>query len=194
MQTLFFQTLSAAAAAAVLHNAVFTGGLGITEAVRLSAKQKKLWISALFVAAFSLAAAFGAYFVLPLFPAAAARAIPRFCVYAGVLAGVYAIALALALLLRAEETMLRRMRVCALNTMVLAVPYLAAEGEKRPLEIAGAALGAAAAFAIAMALLRVGAVKLGDNPSLPPVFRGSAALLIYAGILALAFAGLSGAA
>lgn len=194
MRTLIFQTLSAAAAAAVLNNAVFTGGLGITEAIRLSAKQKKLWISALFVAAFSLAAAFGAYFVQPLFPAAQQNAILRFFVYAAVLSGVYAAALALALLLRADETMQRRMRVSALNTMVLAVPYLTADASLTPLQIAGTAVGAAAAFALAMALLRAGAVKLGENPSVPPVFRGSAALLIYAGILALAFAGLAGAA
>ncbi len=90
--------------------------------------------------------------------------------------------------------MLRRMRVCALNTMVMAVPYLTVSAERSILQTAGAALGAAAAFALAMALMRLGAVKLGENPSVPPVFRGSAAFLIYAGILALAFAGLSGGA
>ena len=194
MHTLIFQTLGAAAAAAVLHNAVLTGGFGITEAVRLSAKQNKLWISALFVAVFSPAAAFAARFASSLFPAVETNDVLRFVTYAVSLACVYAVALAAAMLLRADETMQRRMRVCALNTMILAVPYLTAGPSQTPLQVAGASVGAGAAFALSLALLRVGALKLGGNPSVPPVFRGSAALLIYAGVLALAFAGLAGAA
>lgn len=193
MRTMIFQTLSAATAAAALHNAVFTGGFGITEAIRLSAKQKKLWISALFVAVFLQATAFGALFLQKLAPGASENAILRFLIYAGVLACVYLLALAAAKLFRAEETILRRMRVAALNTIVLAIPYLTAGAGLSPLQTAATALGAAVAFALAMALLRLGAVKLGENPSVPPVFRGSAAFLIYAGILALAFSGLSGA-
>lgn len=193
MHMLLFETLSAALAAAVLHNAVFTGGLGITEAIRLSAKQKKLWISALFLALFLQATAFGSYYLTALFPAAAESAVWRFCMYAGVLIFVFMLSLLLALLFHADETMQRRMRVCALNTLVLGAPYLTQGTPGSPLQIAGTALGAAVAFVLAMSLLRLGAVKLGENPSVPPVFRGSAALLIYAGILALAFAGIAGA-
>ena len=192
MRTAISELFAAALTAALLSNAVFSQGLGITEAIRLSAKRSRLLSAAAFVTLFSLLCTVGVQLLTPFFPGAEGNAFFRLTLCAAVLCAAYLTVLAALRTLRADDAVLRRARVAALNTLVLGVPYLTGANGRTLWGAVGTALGAGAAFILAMALLGAGAKKLGENERMPAVFRGSASLLIYAGILALAFAGVGG--
>ena len=84
--------------------------------------------------------------------------------------------------------------MCALNSLVLSLPYISYKSVFTLPEALGAAIGASGAYVLAIWLLHAGMTKLRENESIPEVFKGNGALFMYTAILSLAFAGISGKA
>lgn len=184
---------AAAMLAGLLQNIIFTGGFGMTEAIRMAAKPKNLLRSAGFTAFFSVSVTLVCRALDALPAVNACGGILHALLFSGVLAAVYAAALGGAVLLHSSALTKRRLSVCALNSLVLSLPYISYKSAFTFAESAGLALGAALAYLLASLVLNAGMVKLRENPSVPECFRGNGALFIYAAVLSLALAGLTGA-
>lgn len=193
MKDLIFETLSAALFAGLLQNILFAGGFGMTEAIRMAAKPNNLARTAGLVTAFSVSVTLVCRLLdrSPLI--ASAGKLAHSAVFSGVLAGVYLVSLAVAAVLRCSELTKRRLGVCALNTLILSLPYVSYKSAFTIPQALGTAIGAAGAYVIAVLLLKLGIEKISAEPSVPEAFRGNGALFIYAALLSLAFAGITGA-
>lgn len=75
----------------------------------------------------------------------------------------------------------------ALNGAVMVMPLiLDINAVSDPVRVCGLAAGSGAGFALAVWLLMCG-LRRADNPDIPEMFRGTPIMLIYMGLLSLAF-------
>lgn len=81
--------------------------------------------------------------------------------------------------------------VAALNGAVLAAPAMLGGGADSIGAVLGSALGAGLGFALAAWLIGIG-MRRSDNPDISSGMRGAPAMLIYIGLLALAFSAFGG--
>ena len=91
--------------------------------------------------------------------------------------------------LSSEPKFLGVLGVAALNTLLLAVPYINNSAAYSFADSIGSGIGAGIAFVLAAALIGKGAELLNSNDRIPQVFKGAPAMLLYVGLLSLAFAG-----
>ena len=111
-------------------------------------------------------------------------------VYGGILAAVYIlICVLLKLIFRVTDKFLGTLGIAALNTLVFAVPFINESAAYSFADAIGSGLGAGIAFVLAAALISKGSAALEKNENIPEAFKGTPAMLIYVGLLSLAFAG-----
>lgn len=81
--------------------------------------------------------------------------------------------------------------ICSLldTSELLAVPYINNSAAYSFADSIGSGIGAGIAFVLAAALIGKGAELLNSNDRIPQVFKGAPAMLLYVGLLSLAFAG-----
>ena len=192
MKTILLEIINAALLAGLLQNLIFTGGFGFTESLRMAAKPNNVFRSTGFVALFSVSVTLICRSLDLLPQIKAAGRLLHALLFSAVLAAVYSAALGVTVLLRRSALTKRRLAVCALNSLVLSLPYIAYKSAFTFAETAGLALGAAAAYLIAAVLLKEGIEKLRENTSVPEAFKGNGALFVYAAVLSLAFSGITG--
>jgi len=191
--------LTAASYAAFLQCLIFSGGLGAAEVIRAAQRNSEILMSSLLVSLFSAAAAAVCRLLAPpaggLFPSLAAMDYAWLAMlFGGVLLALYLLACGTVALLplRHKRLLLKRMGMSALNTLVMAVPLLMFRlGCSMP-QAVGLGLGAGAAFLVVSLLINSGMHILQQNKAIPPMFAGVPALLVYTGLLALAFTGFTG--
>ncbi|MEI6578030.1 MAG: Rnf-Nqr domain containing protein [Eubacteriales bacterium] len=189
----FFDLLSVALYTIFIQNLVFSGGYGASEAVRLAAKPRRSFLFAVSIAYFSITTS------------AACRKldfIPRvFAFNDAVHAAIFVFMLVLIYLLTAiimriffktDPKLLSMMGISALNTLVLAIPFINRRASYSFFESIGTGFGAGIAFILAVALMSNGVQKLAKNDEIPNSFKGAPAIFIYVALLSLAFAGFSG--
>lgn len=192
MKTFFLDCMSAALFTCFLQNIIFTGGFGITETVRMAAKPSNLLRSGVFVTFFSVSVTMLCRLADYIPAVKASGKIVHAVLFSSVLAAVYACALAVAKLSGASKRAKRRLSVCALNTLVLSLPYIVYSSSFTAAQSFGAALGASCAYVIAAAVIHTGMLRLRENDSIPQSFAGNGALFIYVAILCLAMSGIAG--
>lgn len=194
MKTYIFDLLTAALFTGLFQNVIFTGGFGATESIRMAAKPNNLFKSAVFVSYFSVSVCVICR-CLDFIPSVRnAGTIVHALIFALVLFCVYMLTIEIALLIRCTPVTKRRLSVCALNSLVLSLPYISYKSAFTLPEALGAAVGASGAYILAIWLLHAGMERLRQNESIPEVFKGNGALFMYTAILSLAFAGISGKA
>lgn len=192
MKTFIFDCLSAAFFTCFLQNIIFTGGFGITETVRMAAKPSNLFKSGAFVTLFSVSVTLLSRWADGIPAIKDSGKIVHAIVFSVILALVYTAALITARLMKASALTQRRMSVCALNTLVLSLPYIVYSSSFSTAQAFGAALGASCAYVAATVLIHAGIHRIKQNESIPPSFSSNGALFIYTAILCLAFSGIAG--
>lgn len=188
---MFARMLTAALLALTAENLLFAGGAGFSRALRAARRPSSAGIYALFVAVFSLGSGLAGHWLSPLF--AGSRQIAYPAVVAAVTAALY---LAAAALLRKTadrffEKYASMIAQAAVNTVVLAIPFVQQSLGFGLAGTVGYALGTGAAFFLAVLLLEQ-ALRFSSNPDMPRAFSGLPGVLVYIGILSMAFAGFSG--
>ncbi len=186
-----FELLAASLYVCLVQNLIFNGGYGVSEAVRMSAKPRKLIPLTLFMTYFSVTVSA---------VCAALELIPKFhgtseffhvAVFSAVVFAVYLLTMAAVLIYgKVQPKTVRRISIAAFNTLVMAVPYINYRSAFTITQSIGAGLGAGLAFLIAVLLINEGLKRLDLNSSIPKSFTGTPALFIYTAILSLGFMGL----
>ena len=81
------------------------------------------------------------------------------------------------------------MGIAALNTLVFAIPFINNYAAYTFADSIGSGIGAGFAFILAASLISKGSQAISANSDVPQIFKGTPSLLIYVGLLSLAFAG-----
>mgnify|MGYP002621637931 CR=1 FL=1 len=188
--SIFLEMISAAFYVMIIQNLIFSGGYGISEAVRMSAKPRQLLPLAVFITYFTTIVSAICVFLekIPFIHKSSEPA--HGLIFALVLLTVYAITMLFVLLHgKTSPRTIRRIGIAAFNTLVMAVPFINYKSAFSVLESIASGIGAGLAFVIAVVLINEGLKRLDMNASIPKPFKGTPALLIYTAILSLAFSG-----
>ena len=191
----FAQLVVAAIYATFVQNLVFSSGYGLSEAIRIARRPKYLMMYGITV---TLSTTLTSVFCGLLDRISAVNVLSNrwhIAVFAVVLAVLYFIASVILLkVFRVSRKFMNSLGICALNTLVLAVPlvnHLAGYGIGACI---GSGIGAGGAFVIAVFLINSGMRRLVNNDAIPGVFRGMPAMFAYTALLSLAFLSFSGEA
>lgn len=189
----FADLLITALYTAFIQNLVFSGAYGASEAIRVSFNPKSFATFTAMISGFSVATA---AICFPLDRLPSLTDFPdslHALVYGGVLAAVYILtALIFKFAFKASPHFLSTLGIAALNTMVLAIPFINRRAAYSFTNSIGSGLGAGVAFVLAAALISRGVRRLSENENIPEVFKGTPAMFLYVGLLSLAFTGFSG--
>ena len=171
-------------------NLVLSSGLGMSEAIRVSTKPGTFGKFAVMISGFSVVTSTVCSLIDTIPAVEGATYAVRAAIYGGVLAGVYlVVAVILKLVLKADSKLLGTLGIAALNTLVLAVPYINNSAAYSFAGSIGSGLGAGIAFVFAAALISQGSRILAENEEIPEAFKGTPAMFLYVAMLSLAFAG-----
>lgn len=188
---MFLKLLFAALLALGTENLLFAGGIGFSRALRAARRPVSAGLFAGFVTLFSLASALLPAKLLPFLPDFF-RTAPMIPVVVAVLDAVcYLLAAGILRVVHLYDRCGPFLVPAAVNTLVLAMPFLRDSLAFSAVQAAGFAVGTGAAFFLA-ALVLAHAMELCRNPDIPLAFRGLPATLLYVGILSMAFAGFTG--
>lgn len=188
---MFSKMMITALLAITAENLLFGGGVGFSRALRAARRPSSAGIYALFVTAFSLCSALAGFWLAPYFPGS------QWILYPAVMtasAGIFYLVAVGFLRVSAKKFYEKHSAVlaqAAANTVVVAVPFVQRLLRYSLSETVGYALGTGLAFFLAVLILEE-ALKTCTNPDMPKAFSGLPGVLVYIGILSMAFAGFSG--
>ena len=173
-----------------VQNLVLSSGLGMSEAIRVSTKPGMFGKFAAMISGFSVVTSVICSLLNTVIGFGSMPFAGKAAVYGGILAAVYIlICVLLKLIFRVTDKFLGTLGIAALNTLVFAVPFINESAAYSFADAIGSGLGAGIAFVLAAALISKGSAALEKNENIPEAFKGTPAMLIYVGLLSLAFAG-----
>jgi len=184
--TIFTDLLKAALLAALTENLIFTSAYGMSEAIRTAKRPRHFFMSFMSVTSFSLFLSVSAFFLdkIPVFESLSMNF--RFFFYSLILTIAYFVAaLIFKAFFSADKKFLNSLGICAVNTLITALPILNYRSSATLIECVGTGIGAGLAFAFSTLLINGGMKFISKNKSIPEFFKGTPALLIYTAILAL---------
>ncbi len=191
--TEFFSFLQIAIYVSFLQNLVFSASYGISEAVRLAKRPKHFFTTSLSVTAFSLYISVAAHFAdkIPIFENLSFSF--RFLFYVLILTfGYFVAAVIMKKLFHADKKFLNSLGMCAINTLIIALPVINYKASLSIYQAVGTALGAGFAFTLALLLINGGMKFIHRNKYIPEFMKGTPALFIYTALLSLALSSITG--
>lgn len=175
-----------------VQNLVFSSGLGMSEAFRVSTKPGSFGKIAAMISGFSVVTSTFCALVNLLTGQNELSYAARAVIYGIVLVTVYAVVAVFArLIFRASDKFLSTLGIAAFNTLVFAIPHINDYAAYSFAGSIGSGLGAGIAFVVAAALINKGSELLKENGDIPEAFKGKPAMFIYVALVSLAFAGFS---
>lgn len=173
-----------------IQNLVLSSGLGMSEAIRVSTRPGTFGRFAVMISGFSVITSAVCSLIDNVPAVENATYAVRAAIYGGVLAAVYLVqAVFMRFVLKADSKLLGTLGIAALNTLVLAIPYINNSAAYSFAGSIGSGIGAGIAFVLAAALISQGSRILAENDEIPEIFKGTPAMFLYVAILSLAFAG-----
>lgn len=192
---MFIRMFYTALLAVGAENLLFSSGAGFSRALRAAQRRESIGTYALLVTWFSMLSMLSGIWLRPVLPAAYG---PKMVLRSACLAAAAAAAYVITYLLSRFIFPMRIMKKisvllapAAVNTVVLAMPYVQWYLALKTEEAVAYALGTGAAFYLASIVLSHAEEKC-RNPDIPSSFKGLPALILYIGILSMAFAGFAG--
>lgn len=173
-----------------IQNLVLSSGLGMSEAIRVSTRPGTFGKFAVMISGFSVITSAVCSLIDNVPAVENATYAVRAAIYGGVLAAVYLVqAVFMHFVLKADSKLLGTLGIAALNTLVLAIPYINNSAAYSFAGSIGSGIGAGIAFVLAAALISQGSRILAENDEIPEIFKGTPAMFLYVAMLSLAFAG-----
>ena len=188
-----FDMINMALYTCLIRNVIFTGGFGATESVRMAAKPKYLFHTSGFIVYFSVLVALICRTLDLIPPVRNSSVAVHAIVYTLVLVSLYiTTCVAIKPFFNTDEKLIKRIGVAALNTLVMSVPFINRLSSSSVPDSLGLGIGAGLAYIIAVSLINVGLRYISRSRTIPEVFNGVPAVLIYVALLSMAFTGISG--
>ena len=173
-----------------VQNLVLSTGLGMSEAIRVSTKPGTFGRFAVMISGFSVVTSILCSLIDSVPAVEQSTYAVRAAIYGAVLAGVYLLtATVMHFVFKASSKLMGTLGIAALNTLVLAVPFINNSAAYSLADSIGSGIGAGAAFVLAAAMISKGARIIEENADIPEVFKGTPAMFLYVAMLSLAFAG-----
>ncbi len=176
-------------------NMIFTAGIGADRAIRAAAKPKQILPSAGLVAIFSLVGLLGSVVSRRLLQAIPALETVRMLPPILFLVAAYLLILLFANLVHKPLFIYLKeiLPGCAFNSIVMLLGTAGSVYTVSFSKMIGFSIGTGVGFLLATLLIAEGIRRIG-NPDMDRCFLGLPSLLIYIGILAMAFVGFTGGA
>lgn len=175
-----------------VQNLVLSTGLGMSEAIRVSTKPGTFGRFAVMISGFSVVTSILCSLIDSVPAVEESTYAVRAAVYGAVLAGVYLLTAAvMRFIFKASTKLMGTLGIAALNTLVLAIPFINNSAAYSLADSIGSGIGAGAAFVLAAAMISKGSRIIEENPDIPEVFKGTPAMFLYVAMLSLAFTGFS---
>lgn len=175
-----------------IQNLVLSSGLGMSEAIRVSTKPGMFGKFAVMISGFSVVTSVFCSLIDKIPVMSEITYAVRAAIYGGVLAAVFlVVALAARFIFKASPKLLGTLGIAALNTLVLAIPYINHSAAYSFADSIGSGIGAGIAFVLAAALISMGTHALEENGNTPEIFKGTPMMFLYVAMLSLAFTGFS---
>ncbi len=175
-----------------VQNLVLSSGLGMSEAIRVSTKPGMFGKFAVMISGFSVVTSVLCSLIDRIPVMSDVTYAVRAAVYGGILAAVFIVVAAVSrFIFKASPKFLGTLGIAALNTLVLAVPYINHSAAYSFADSIGSGIGAGIAFVLAAALISMGSRILKENESIPEIFKGTPTMFLYVAMISLAFAGFS---
>ncbi len=191
--TQFTSMLTAALYAMLVQNMIFSTGYGMSESIRMAKRPKHFLMYGGTVTFFSLALSLICFLLnkIPLVFSLDTKY--HIALYTLVLTVLYLLtALFCLTALKADKKFMNSLGMCALNTLIIALPVVDFKAGYSLAETVGTGIGAGLAFTLSMLLINAGMKHIRNNRYIPEVFRGTPALFIYISLIALAMSCISG--
>ncbi len=191
----FFQMLIAALYSLLIQNLIFSSGLALSETIRL-AKRPKFFLMYLFTIVYYSTLTSLVCSLLDLIePIRSLNTIWHIAVFAVALSVIHLITSVFAIVvLKANRKFMNSMGMCAINSLILAVPIINSRSANTIPASIGSGIGAGLAFMLAVVFINSGMRRIAQNRDIPKAFRGMPAVFIYVALLSLAFTCFSGEA
>ncbi len=191
--TQFTSMLTAALYAMLVQNIIFSTGYGMSESIRMAKRPKHFFMYGGTVTFFSLALSLICFFLNKIPFIFALETKYRIALYTLVLLVLYLVtALFCLTALKADKKFMNSLGMCALNTLIIALPVVDFKAGYTLAETVGTGIGAGLAFTLSMLLINTGMKHIENNRYIPEVFKGTPALFIYISLIALAMSCISG--
>lgn len=191
----FFQMLIAALYSLLIQNLIFSSGLALSETIRL-AKRPKFFLMYLFTIVYYSTLTSLVCSLLDLIePIRSLNTIWHIAVFAVALSVIHLITSVFAIVvLKANRKFMNSMGMCAINSLILAVPIINSRSANTIPASISSGIGAGLAFMLAVVFINSGMRRIAQNRDIPKAFRGMPAVFIYVALLSLAFTCFSGEA
>ena len=191
--TQFTSMVTAALYAALVQNIIFSTGYGISESIRMAKRPKHFFMYGGAVTYFSLVLSVICFFINKISFVSSLETKYHIAIYAVILVVLYIVtALFCLVFLKADKKFMNSLGMCALNTLIIALPVINFKAGYSLSETVGMGIGAGLAFILSVLLINAGMKHLSSNPYIPEVFRGTPGLFIYISLIALAMSCISG--
>lgn len=191
--TAVFNMLITALYAMLIQNVIFSTGYGISESLRMAKRPKHFFMYFGCVTAFSLATGVICFLLRKIEYIAHLEMRYLFVINVAVLISVYLLTAGICLVfLKADKKFMNSLGMCALNTLIIALPVVDYKAGYGLAEVVGMSIGAGFAFSVAMVLINGGMKFIHNNKYIPEIFKGTPALLIYVSLIALGMNCISG--
>ena len=191
--TQFTSMLTAALYAMLVQNMIFSTGYGMSESIRMAKRPKHFFMYGGTVTFFSLTLSLICFFLNKIPFIFALETKYRIALYTLVLLALYLItALFCLTVLKADKKFMNSLGMCALNTLIIALPVVDFKAGYTLAETVGMGIGAGLAFTLSVLLINTGMKHIRNNRYIPEVFRGTPSLFIHISLIALAMSCISG--
>lgn len=189
----FFDLLTAAVYSLLIQNIIFNSGLALSETIRMARRPKFFLMYGLSILYFSLTTSLVCS-LLNLIPAIhALNTVWHVVIFAIILALITLLTSVFAIVvLKANKKFMNSLGMCAVNSLVLAIPIINSRSALSVPSSIGSAIGAALAFVAALLFINSAMRRIASNKDIPKAFRGLPAVFVYMALLTLAFNCLSG--
>lgn len=189
----FTSMVTAALYAMLVQNLIFSTGYGMSESIRMAKRPKHFIMYGASVTFFSLTVSVICYFLSKIPGVTELDTGLHVGIYILVLVVLYILtALFCLTFLKADKKFMNSLGMCALNTLITALPVIEFKAAYSIWESIGTGIGAGLAFTLSMLLINAGMKHIAGNKYIPEVFRGTPALFIYISLIALSLSCISG--
>lgn len=188
-----FDLLTAAVYSLLIQNLIFNSGLALSETIRMARRPKFFSMYTVTIVYYTSVTALVCSLLDLSEKIRSLSTVWHIVIFALAISVIHIItSIFVIVVLKANKKYMNSLGMCAINSLVLAIPIINNRSASTVFSSLGYGIGAGLAFMLAMILINSSMKRIAENKEIPKPFRGLPAVFIYVAILSLALTCLSG--